>query len=113
MLAQAFFVHPRIVVTPDFQNSHLAIFDKNINTMKAISKFKEITQNSKRKKKLKTQGKNSMPRRPCPLPPSQVMLNKSLNYSPCLSLNILNESECWWPKNWPTMMSEYLLTKSR
>ena len=48
MLAQAFFVHPRIVVTPDFQNSHLAIFDKNINTMKALSKLKEITQNSRK-----------------------------------------------------------------
>ena len=28
-------------------------------------------------KKLKTQGKISMPRRTCPLPPSQVMLKKA------------------------------------
>ena len=39
-------------------------------------KLKRKTQNSR--KKLKTQGKNSMSRRTCPLPPSQVMLKKSL-----------------------------------
>jgi len=41
-------------------------------------KLKRKTQNSR--EKLKTQGKNSMSRRTCPLPPSQVMLKKSLTY---------------------------------
>ena len=41
---------------------------------KISPKTQEKTQNSK--KKLKTQGKNSMSRRTCPLPPSQVMLKK-------------------------------------
>ena len=51
----------------------LRFFEKNI----IISlKLKRKTQNSR--KKLKTQEKNSTSRRTCPLPPSQVVLKKSL-----------------------------------
>ena len=37
-------------------------------------------------------------------------INKTQHLSPAPSLKILKVSECWWPKNWPTMMSEYFLT---
>ena len=69
-----------------------------------MEKEQYFSQNSR--KTLKTEGKNSTSRRTCPLPPSQVVLRKSLHYTPlCLArhpsqvyywkLSIAHKMYCW------------------